>query len=84
LYLYIPSEKYGKPVNPSLFIENLTAYSLKTHLQKNKFLIHKKLGRGEILEIMEDGILKVKFASDNIRKIDGNYCINNGIIQWEE
>ena len=84
LYLYIPSEKYGKPVNPSLFIENLTAYSLKTQLQKNKFLIHKKLGRGEILEIMEDGILKVKFASDNIRKIDGNYCINNGIIQWEE
>ncbi|MDF2878512.1 MAG: UvrD/REP helicase [Clostridia bacterium] len=84
LYLYIPSEKYGKPVNPSLFIEDLTAHSLKVHVQKNKFLVHKKLGRGEILEILDDGILKVKFDVDNIRKIDGNYCINNGIIQWEE
>ncbi len=84
LRFYIPAERYAKPVKCSLFIEELIHKYLALHIQKNQWISHSKLGRGRILDILEDNILKIEFIDNNIRKIDGNYCISNGIIQWEE
>lgn len=84
LYLYIPEEKYSKPVSSSLFIEQLMHKYLLEHIQKNKVIMHNKFGLGEILKVMDGNVLEVQFMGNHIRKIDGNYCITNGIIQWEE
>jgi DNA helicase-2/ATP-dependent DNA helicase PcrA len=84
LYLYIPAEKYAKPAQCSSFIEQLLSQYLLDRLQKNKVIIHKKFGRGEVIKIMDNYLIEVQFGSQMIRKIDGNYCLNNGIIYWEE
>lgn len=84
LYMTVPSEKYSKSVAPSLFIEEILNKLALEHLKKGKNIVHNKFGPGKILNVIDGTILEVQFSSQHIRKIDSNYCINNGIIHWEE
>ncbi|MBU3804116.1 MAG: ATP-dependent helicase, partial [Candidatus Cellulosilyticum pullistercoris] len=83
LYLYIPTEKHGKPVAPSSFIQNLKETIYLEELKKDKIVYHKNLGRGRIVKVLENGIIEVQFNNGEKRKIDSIYCINNAIITWE-
>ncbi|PHV70673.1 ATP-dependent DNA helicase [Sporanaerobium hydrogeniformans] len=84
LLLYIPSEKHGKPVTPSPFIAELRQPFLANYFKVGHFIYHRALGRGKIIEVQDNYLLLVRFKGEKIRKIDGNYCLNNGIIRWEE
>lgn len=83
LYLYMPTEKHGKPACPSPFIKDLKETIYLNELTKDKVICHKNLGKGRIIKIMENGIIDVQFNNGEKRKIDSIYCINNAIITWE-
>ena len=82
--MYIPAEKHGKPVAPSSFVQTLRETVHLDELKKDRIIRHKNLGKGRILQIMENGIIEVQFNNGQKRKIDSIYCINNDIITWED
>lgn len=84
LFLYVPEEKHGKSVSPSLFIDELKRNLVKKKLKVGSWISHKKLGKGRIEKIIENGILIVQFNHGEKRKIDSIYCVNNAIITWED
>ena len=84
LYLYIPDEKHGKPIPPSIFVQSLRKTMHLEGLKTGKTLYHKKLGKGTILQVMENGMIEVQFGRGEKRKIDSIYCMNNAIIKWED
>ncbi len=84
LFLYTPQEKHGKPIAPSPFIAELRQPFFNKFFKKGNFIVHRALGKGEILEVQGTSLLIIKFNNEKIRKIDGNYCLNNGIIKWED
>lgn len=84
LYLFVPSQKHGKAVAPSLFIQELNKAELKEHLKVGKKLCHKKLGKGKVVQVLADFMMIVQFEKGEKRKIDSQYCINNAIITWED
>lgn len=84
LYLYIPTEKHGKATTPSSFVQTLRETIHLGQLKKGKSVCHKNLGKGKIIQIMENGIVEVQFNNGEKRKIDSIYCINNAIITLED
>lgn len=84
LYLYVPAQKHGKAVKSSIFIEELQQSVLEKHLKVGEKIRHKSLGKGEIIEIIDDKVVLIKFNNGEKRKIDSHYCINNAIITWED
>ena len=84
LYLYTPQERYGKTSSTSSFIDELISSYLKDYAKQNQLVTHQKFGKGKIVKIMDNGVLAIQFNSHMIRKIDGQYCLCNGIITLEE
>lgn len=84
LFLYVPTQKHGKKVESSIFIDELKVNELKEHLKVGQKLRHKKLGIGKIIEVLEQKIMMVQFNNGEKRKIDSHYCLKNDIIAWED
>lgn len=84
LFLYLPQEKHGKPVQASPFINDIKTSLFEKQITVGQWIYHKNMGRGEILEIMDNGIILVKFKHGQKRKIDSIYCLSNAIITWED
>lgn len=84
LLLYVPSQKHGKAIESSIFINNLKDAQFKEQLVPGRKVKHKKLGIGKILEVLDQNMLTIQFNNGQKRKIDGQYCINNAIITWED
>lgn len=84
LFLYTPSEKHGKLVEISPFINEIQLRHFKEKLQVGRIISHKQLGKGKIIGIVQDHILIVEFNNGKRRKIDSQYCIKNAIITWED
>ena len=84
LLLYVPSQKHGKAIESSIFINNLKDAQFKEQLVPGRKIKHKKLGIGKILEVLDQNMLTIQFNNGQKRKIDGQYCINNAIITWED
>lgn len=83
LFLLVPGTRYNKDVTPSPFIVEMGQKLLQKHFKKQGMIKHKKLGEGQIIDIIDEQILVVKFNSGQIRKIDSKYCLSNGIISLE-
>ena len=84
LYLYVPSQKHGKPAQCSPFIEEMHHQALEQYLKIGQKIYHTKLGKGKIIEVLSNYLVVVQFEKGQKRKIDSQYCINNGIIAWED
>ncbi|MBE6023466.1 MAG: ATP-dependent helicase [Cellulosilyticum sp.] len=84
LFLYVPSQKHGKAVECSSFLDELKENNLKEQLQVGRKIRHKRLGIGTIIQVLEQNMMIVQFNTGEKRKIDGHYCINNAIITWED
>lgn len=84
LFIYLPEERHGKSIAPSPFINEIKTSLFEKKLKIGRKIRHKNLGQGEIIQIMEHGILLVQFKHGEKRKIDSQYCINNAIMTWED
>lgn len=84
LFLYVPAQKHGKTIESSLFIKELQETQLKEQFIVGKKIKHKKLGVGKIIEVLTKNMIIIEFNTGQKRKIDGQYCINNAIINWED
>lgn len=84
LYLYIPKQKHGKSAEVSPFVLEIKQADFQKDLKPGKFISHKNLGVGKIIEVGDNGILLVQFNRGQTRKIDSIYCINNAIISLED
>lgn len=84
LFMYVPSEKNGKEQFASCFLKEIAHSEARKHLKEGGIIYHKKLGKGRIIEVINQHVLKVCFKENQIRKIDSDFCLNNGIITWEE
>lgn len=94
LFIYLPKQRYDKPIAPSPFIKDFSSTHKKIQ-KKEKICIskkliigqkfnHKKLGLGHIIEVLDNHIILAKFSNNEKRKLDSQYCINNAIINWED
>ncbi|MBP3887493.1 MAG: ATP-dependent helicase [Cellulosilyticum sp.] len=84
LLLYVPSQKHGKAVQSSPFIDELNDLQMKEKFVPGKKIKHRKLGTGKIIEVLDKNMIVLQFKNGQQRKIDGHYCINNAIIAWED
>ena len=84
LFIYSPEERHGKNVDISPFISEIQVQLVQSKLKVGQSLYHKSLGKGLIMEILENAVMLVKFNNGQVRKIDSHYAIKNAIIVWED
>ena len=84
LFIYSPEERHGKNVDISPFIREIQVQLVQSKLKVGQLLYHKSLGKGMIMEILENTVILVKFNNGQVRKIDSHYAIKNAIIVWED
>ena len=84
LFIYSPKERHGKNVDISPFISEIQVQLVQSKLKVGQLLYHKSLGKGLIMEILENAVMLVKFNNGQVRKIDSHYAIKNAIIVWED
>lgn len=84
LFIYSPKERHGKNADISPFIQEIQMQLAQRKLKIGQSLNHKSLGKGKIIEVLENNVILVKFNNGQVRKIDSHYTIKNGIITWED
>lgn len=83
LFIYSPKERHGKNIDISPFIGEIQLQLAQRRLQVGQSLRHRSLGKGTIIEVLENNVILVKFNNGQVRKIDSHYSVKNGIITWE-
>jgi len=77
LFISYLKKKYDKDFEKSRFINEM---KLETNYDIGDDIIHEKFGEGKILEINEETVT-IKFSKMLLnRKVNLNYCIENGLI----
>ncbi len=84
LFIYLPKQKHDKDVSPSPFIDQIKIRLVEGKQKVGANIYHKSLGKGRIIEVLENNIIQIKFNNGQVRKIDSHYCIKNDIISWED
>ena len=70
----------AKPAEISPFVKEIQEVVAKQHFKLGQMITHKNLGKGKIIQFLDNNIWLIQFINGEKRKIDSIYCINNAII----